>query len=67
MANLFRMQVLDCGGHLVEVELSLRLVQLCLLDDLIKKLTPLGQLQDNEEVVFGVDYIFEIDDVWVGD
>ena len=41
------------------------LVQLALLYDLIKELATLCQLQDNEEIVSGVDDIDQVDDAGV--
>ena len=38
------------------------LIQLALLDDLIKELPALGQLQDDEEIVGGVDELDQVDD-----
>ena len=48
MTDLLEVQVLDGQGHL-EMQLSLGLVQLCLLDDLVEQPPTLRQLQHNEE------------------
>ena len=41
------------------------LVQFALLNDLIKQLATLGQLQNNEEIVLGVDELDQVDDAGV--
>ena len=54
-------EILYGGGNLIEVKLGFGLVQLGLVDDLVEELTSLGKLQHDEEVVGGVDEIFQLD------
>ena len=58
-------EILYGGGYLIEVKLGFGLVQLGLVDDLVEELASLGKLQHDEEVVGGVDEIFQLDYIGV--
>ena len=55
VANILRVKVLYGRSYLAKIQLGFNFVELGSLDDLVKQLAPLIQLQHDEEVVRGVD------------
>ena len=62
VTDLLKVQLFDGQGDLEEVQLSLSLVQLCLLDDLVKQLSALRQLQHDEQEFGRVNHILQVYD-----
>ena len=57
------MQILDGRSHLIEVQLCLEFIKFSFLNDLVEQLPTLRQLQHDVQMVFGVDNIFQVNDV----
>ena len=55
MANILRVKVLCGRSYLVKMHLGFNFVELGSLDNLVKQLASLGQLQHDEEVIRVVD------------
>ena len=65
MIDVVEVQVLDGRGNLENIQHSLGLVHLCLLDDLVEQLPALCQLQHNEQEIEHADHILTAYDAWV--
>ena len=61
------MEILYGRGNLEKVKLGDGFIELGLFDDLVEELPALDQLQDDEEVLGGVDNILQLYHAWMVD